>query len=130
MSILGRASMKKIACPLLILVPLLLYAQFGASLQGTITDSSGAAIPNAKATLTNNETGQKQTTQTSGQGFYRFTGLAPGRYTLSAESQNFSRGEVQDVTVNAEQTQGVNLTLTPGTVTQTVTVTAEGNQEL
>ncbi len=122
--------MKKIACLLLILVPLLLYAQFGASLQGTITDSSGAAIPNAKVTLTNNETGQKQTADTSSQGFYRFTGLAPGRYTLSAESTNFNRGEIKDVTVNAEQTQGLNLTLAPGTVTQTVTVTAEGNQEL
>ncbi|MGH9666415.1 MAG: carboxypeptidase regulatory-like domain-containing protein [Bryobacteraceae bacterium] len=106
------------------LTPLLL-AQFGANLQGTVSDASGALIPNATVTLTNNETHRKQTASTSADGFYRFTGLAPGTYALAGEAKNFSKQVLQNVVVNAEQTQGVNLTLHPGEVTQTVTVTGE-----
>ena len=66
-----------------------LLAQFGASLQGTVTDPSGGVIPNASVTLTNDETRRTLTTTASGEGFYRFTGLAPGSYTLSAEAPKF-----------------------------------------
>lgn len=103
----------------------LLHAQFGANLQGTVSDNSGAAIPNATVTLTNNETQRKQTATTSGDGFYRFTGLAPGTYSLSAEAKGFSRQSLKNVVVTAEQTQGVDLTLHPGEVSETVTVTGE-----
>ncbi|HEY7389144.1 MAG TPA: carboxypeptidase regulatory-like domain-containing protein [Bryobacteraceae bacterium] len=99
-------------------------AQFGASVEGRIADSTGAAIPNAKVTLTQNETQRQQSTVTSGEGFYRFTGLAPGTYSLVAEAPNFSRQEVSEIVVSAEQAQGVNVTLQPGQVTETVTVTS------
>lgn len=122
--------MKLLTCLLLGLTPLLLLAQFGASLQGTITDPSGAVIQNATVTLTNNETQQKQTTQSSATGFYKFGGLAPGSYTLAAEAPQFNRQEVRDLTINAEQSQGANVTLTPGPITQTLTVTSEGSTEL
>src|ERR1017187_2689599 len=107
------------------LFPLLLLAQFGASLQGTIGDPSGAVIPNAKVTLTNNETKKKLTANTSGEGFYRFTGLAPGVYSLTAEAPNFAQQETDAIAVQAEQSQGINVTLKPGTVTESVNVTAE-----
>ncbi len=100
-------------------------AQFGANLQGTVNDSSGAGIPNATVTLTNNETQRKQATTTSAEGFYRFTGLAPGNYTLSGEAKGFTGKVLPSVAVNAEQTQGVNLTLSPGQITETVTVRGE-----
>jgi len=109
----------------LALVPAVLLAQFGANLQGTVSDTTGALIPNATVTLTNNETHRKQTTTTTAEGFYRFTGLAPGTYSLAGSAKNFSRQVLQNVVVNAEQTQGVNLTLSPGEVSQTVTVTGE-----
>ncbi len=99
-------------------------AQFAASVQGTISDPSGAAIPNAKVTLTNTETQRIQTTAASSDGFYRFTGLAPGTYSLVVEAPNFSRQQVDNIVVSADQTQGVNATLQPGQVSQTVTVTA------
>ncbi|HXS95166.1 MAG TPA: carboxypeptidase regulatory-like domain-containing protein [Candidatus Limnocylindrales bacterium] len=105
-------------------------AQFNAALQGTVSDPSGAVIPGATVTLTNNETNAKQTMTSSGEGFYRFTGLAPGTYTLSAEAQKFNRQEVKNIAVQAEQTQAANVTLTPGQITQTVTVTAENNVAL
>ncbi|HLK21396.1 MAG TPA: carboxypeptidase-like regulatory domain-containing protein, partial [Bryobacteraceae bacterium] len=110
-----------------ILAPIALFAQFNASVQGTVTDSSGAALPNATVTLTSNETKRKQSVTTSTDGFYRFTSLAPGSYTLTGEAPNFSRQVIENVIVNAESPTGVNLTLAPGEVSQSVTVT--GNTE-
>ncbi len=107
-----------------VLTSALLWAQFGASLQGTVTDSSGAVVPNASVTLTNSETRQKFTGATTGEGFYRFTGLAPGKYSLEASAANFKRSVVE-VTVQAEQSQGANVTLAPGAVTETVNVSGE-----
>ncbi len=109
------------------LFPALLLAQFGAVVQGTVSDSSGAVIPGATVTLTNTETNRKQTATTSADGFYRITGLAPGTYALVGEAPKFSRQVIQNVVVNAEQPTGVNLTLAPGEVSQSVTVT--GNTE-
>jgi FlaG/FlaF family flagellin (archaellin) len=53
-------------------------AQFKAGIQGSVTDSSGGLVPEAKITLTSNETGKSQTTTTNDEGFYRLTGLPPG----------------------------------------------------
>src|SRR5437588_447992 len=49
-----------------------LTAQFRGAIQGTIKDTSGAVIPNAKVTLTNTETGRRQTTASTAEGFYHF----------------------------------------------------------
>ena len=117
--------LRKCVWGLVALFPLLLLAQFGASLQGTITDPSGGVIPNASVTLTNDETQKKLTATASGEGFYRFTGLAPGSYTLSAASPNFNRQVLKNIAIQAEQSQGADVVLTPGQVTETVTVTAE-----
>lgn len=114
-----------LACTLCFSVfPAILLAQFGASLQGTVTDTTGAAVPNAKVTLINQETEKKQTTTASGEGFYRFSGLAPGSYTLLAGATGFQQQRMENIGVNAEQTQGVNITLNPGQISETVTVTA------
>ena len=100
------------------------HAQFRANLQGTVADAEGAVVSGATVTLTNKETGRTQETTTGDEGFYRFSQLAPGEYSISAELTGFKR-TVVDVTVAAEETQGVDLTLAVGTVAETVTVTAE-----
>jgi len=99
-------------------------AQFRASIQGTVTDASGAVVSGATVTLTNQETNKSQQTTTSDEGFYRVSGLAPGRYTVSAEVSGFKKKVLQDVVINAEQTEGINLTLEAGEVTESVTITA------
>lgn len=102
-------------------------AQFNAAIQGTVADASGAAVPGAKVTLTNAETHKEQITQSSGEGVYRFDGLAPGRYLVTVEATGFKKETSENIQVLAEQTQGVNVTLVPGQVTESVTVSAESN---
>src|SRR5215831_18376084 len=104
-------------------LPQIVFAQFGASLQGTITDSTGGVIPNATVTLTNNETARQLTATASADGFYRFTGLAPGSYNVAAEAPNFTGQQISGIAIQAEQTQGVNITLQAGAVHESVTVT-------
>ncbi len=105
-------------------------AQFTAVVQGTVSDSSGGLIPDATVTLTNKATSQSHTANTSDDGFYRISGLAPGNYTLSAEKAGFKKQLLEDVVVNAEAAQGFNLMLTAGDVSETVTITDATGQEL
>ena len=74
------------ACGLLLLfVAEAVHGQFKAGIQGTVTDSSGGLVPDATITLTDNTTGKSQTTNASGEGFYRITGLAPGSHSCAEE---------------------------------------------
>ena len=59
-----------------------LRAQFSSAVEGTVSDSSGAVIPNATVTLRNIGTGISQTTATSSTGYYRFPSLPPGSYPV------------------------------------------------
>jgi carboxypeptidase family protein len=105
-------------------------AQFKAGIQGTVADSSGGLVPDATITLTDNATGKSQTTTTSGEGFYRITGLAPGTYTLSAEKSGFKKQLFENVVIDAEAVQGLDIVLTTGEVAETVTVTEVTGQLL
>jgi hypothetical protein len=105
-------------------------AQFKAGVQGTVTDTSGAIIPEAAVTLTNKETNKTQTVTASEDGFYRISGLPPGQYTLSAEKAGYKKQVLENLTVNAEATQGVDISLEVGEVTATVTVTDQLTPQL
>src|SRR5688500_3221029 len=100
-------------------------AQFRAAIQGNVTDNAGGTVTAATVTLTSKETGQTQQTQTSDDGFYRFSGLAPGLYTITVEKENFKKKTVEDVRVEAETLKGVDVLLEAGVISETVTVTAE-----
>ncbi len=112
-------------CCLLLLLVLPAAAQFKAAIEGTITDASGAAVSSAKVTLINTETHKEQVTQSSGEGFYRFDGLAPGRYTVAVEVPGFKKETSENIQVLAEQTHGADISLSPGEVTESVTVSAD-----
>jgi hypothetical protein len=102
-----------------------LHAQvdFGAIL-GTIKDQSGAVIPGAKVSLTNEGTNFTITMNSGPDGSYLFTPVKIGLYAVGAEAQGFARAVQSHVTVNIDQKVVVDLTLNPGTVTQTIEVTA------
>lgn len=122
------ASKKLLRATLCCLVTLALTvsasAQFKASIQGTVADPSGAVVSGATVTVTNQETNRTQQVTTSDEGFYRVSGLAPGRYTVSAEAAGFKKKIIEDVVINAEEAQGVDLLLDTGQVQEAVTVTA------
>src|SRR5437588_11424061 len=95
-----------------------LYAQYRAGIQGVVTDSAGAVVPEATVTLTSNETNVSRTTKTSEGGVYTISGLAPGSYKLSVEKVGFSKKILEKVVVGAEQMQSLNVELAVGEVTQ------------
>lgn len=98
------------------------WGQYNASIQGTVTDPSGAAVPNAKVTVTNQATGVSAQTTTSASGGYTVGQLPPGNYTVTVEASGFQKSETKDVVVLAEQIRGLDVKLTVGGAEQTVTV--------
>lgn len=107
-------------------VPAKLSAQYRASLQGTVTDPQGAAVPDASVTLTSKETNTSKTATSGNSGVYSIPGLAPGSYSLTVEKTGFSAKTVNNISITSEQAQSqdVQLDLSQQT-TQTVTVNAE-----
>jgi hypothetical protein len=93
------------------------------SITGKVSDMTGAAVPGATVVITNNGTGTKQTTVSTGSGDYTFS-LDPGKYTLAVTMSGFKSFTQENVTVNALQTFTVDVALTTGEVNETVTVTA------
>ena len=102
-----------------------LNAQYRGTLQGTVTDPQGSAVPGAKVTVTSKETNISRTVTTSDAGVYSVAGLAPGQYSLTVEAPGFSKKVLSSVQLTSEQAQGQNVRLEVGAPsTQTVTVTA------
>ena len=98
------------------------------SVLGVVTDSSGASVPGASVSITNNGTGALKTTTAGSTGQYQFPGLPPGSYKLQASAKGF-KSEVRpaiELTVGAAL--DVNLSLQPGNVAETVVVTDLGPQ--
>ena len=71
---------------------------------GTVTDPSGAVVPNAKVTLTNVGTNATQAATTNSEGSYRFPLVPPGTYTLEIQAANFAQVRASGVVVQASQT--------------------------
>jgi hypothetical protein len=94
------------------------------SILGTISDSTGAVVPGAKVSLTNEGTNLTIMTTSKGDGGYIFTPVKIGTYSVTAEASGFEKTTQSQVAVNIDQQVVVNLTLKPGQVTETVEVTA------
>ena len=95
-------------------------AQYGASLQGTVTDESGAVISGAHVVATDQATGVSHSAATDKSGFYRVNELPPGRYRIDVEAGSFKKTSKTDVEVSAEQPTPVNVTLDTGSASETV----------
>jgi hypothetical protein len=95
---------------------------------GTVTDPQGAAVANAKVTVTNQRKGTADTTTTNGDGNYSVTHLIPDVYTVSAESAGFKVSQTKDINVSADAGARVDLQFQVGGTSETVEVTAEAPQ--
>jgi len=93
------------------------------SLRGTVTDVNGAVVPGATVIVTNDATGASQTKQTSGDGIFEFTKLAPGTYTVTIEATGFKRSLNKAVTVRLGIVNSLDAKMEAGQVTETVTIT-------
>ena len=100
------------------------WAQYTASVQGSVTDPSGAAVSQAKVTLENLVTRVSAVTTTDAEGGYRFLSLAPGPYKVSAVASGFSISE-NIHPGNESELNTTTLTLKVGAATESVVVTEE-----
>ncbi len=102
-----------------------LLAQFRSSIEGTITDSTGAVVSAADVTLTNTETGVTQTTQSNDSGYFRYPTLPPGTYKLGTTKSGFKSVTQTNIVLLAQEIRTIPIVLQPGQVQETVTVSSE-----
>lgn len=98
------------------------------ALRGVVSDSSGAVVTDANVTARHTATGLETRTKTNSEGIYNFPRLAPGNYLLAVEKQGFKRQEFQEVTIQIGQDLTIDASLQAGQVSETITVTAAGEQ--
>lgn len=93
------------------------------AIQGTVTDMTGAFVPNATVSARNQATGIVTTRTTTGDGLYTISPLIPGKYDITVSATGFSTLTQQNIQVDALHTVGVNLSLSVGKADQSITVT-------
>jgi hypothetical protein len=95
------------------------------AIAGNVLDSSGAVVPNVKIVATDTATGAKYETVSSSAGAYRFPNLTVGPYDLTATAAGFKVATLHGVVVEVATTASLDIKLTTGSVTETVTVNAD-----
>ena len=110
------------------LVPNLVIGQFTtASLSGTVADTTGAAIPDAKITVQNADTGFTQTVASGATGDYLFSRLPVGNYKLTVEKQGMTTYVQSGIRLEVNQAATQKVTMTVGAVSQEVSVAADAS---
>ena len=96
----------------------------GATLSGQVLDQSGAVVADANLSIRNNATGDVRTATTNSKGLYSAQSLQPGFYSITVSAPGFATHIEQDVELTVGSTREVDLSLTPGQVTERVEVSA------
>ncbi len=100
------------------------WSQDQSRLGGSVTDTTGAAIPGARMTLSNVDTGVATTAESNESGVYVFPYVAPGVYTLQAEVDGFKTSNQTGVALETGTTRTVNVQMEIGELTEVITVEA------
>src|SRR5437870_345919 len=95
-------------CALLVLI-LPALAQFHSGIEGSVSDPSGALVPDVNITVRNLSTGETRTVRTSSAGYYRVEPLPAGRFSITATATGFKTYLNNDVPVEADQVRTVNI---------------------
>ncbi len=94
-------------------------------MRGMVTDSTGAAVPSVKITLTDEGTNASRSTITSASGEYTFSSVVPATYTLTSEAPSFKRFERRGVVVGTQEQLTVDVKMELGAVSESVLVQEE-----
>ncbi len=94
-------------------------------LAGDVLDQTGASIPNASISAKNEGTGGVYNTVSGASGGYRFSSIVIGRYTVTVSAPSFQGSVSTGVEVQVNTTTALNLTLSPGSASEVVTVAAD-----
>src|SRR5712672_1696975 len=100
-------------------------SRVGATLEGTVSDTSGAVMPDSKVTLHNPLTNQSRTVTTDEQGFFRAERLAVGSYEVRVEQTGFAPYRQAGVGASLGQTVHLDIVLAPASASEQVTVNAQ-----
>jgi hypothetical protein len=114
---------------MLVVCPSTLFAQsYTGTIIGTLKDSSGAVIPRATVTITNQQTDRPETTTTDLEGRYTSVPLPPGEYRVEASLQGFRGAVRRDVVVQVNATVVIDFALEVGELTDQVEVRADATR--
>jgi len=94
------------------------------AIEGTVTDATGAVVPDATVTATNVGTNISTTRDTTGAGYYDIAPLIPGKYTVTVTAKGFENFKQENLVVDAMHVSGLNISLKAGAESQTIIVTA------
>src|SRR5689334_20497023 len=98
-------------------------ASYTAQVRGVVKDQSGAMVPQATLTITNDGTGITTTAKSDENGLYVLTGLRPATYTIRADAPGFRSAEEKNVVLQVSQQTSIDFTMHPLGVITTVEVT-------
>ncbi len=121
-----RIALSRLALLLVLFIAAFAFAQTDTgSIQGTVTDNSGAAISGAAITATNTASGQIYNATSDNSGIYTIPAVIRGPYKVDISAPNFST-QSQNFLLNISERKTFNAVLAPGATTQTVEVSASG----
>lgn len=113
------------ALAVLLLAAISAFGQSTATLLGTVTDQTGAVVPNAQVKATNEATNLERTSKTDGTGNYTIPSLPAGTYTIEVNASALQRQVLHTYVIEVSRTVTQNFKLKPATVEQSVTINAE-----
>jgi len=121
-----QAKYRFLLLPLIfVLASVAALAQANADLTGIVTDQTGAVVPDAKIVITDPATGNTKSTVTGATGLYNISGLNPANYNMKITAKGFQSFAQTGIVVNVSSTVRVDVKLTVGAESQTVTVEAD-----
>ncbi len=103
---------------------ILAQAQYRTSIQGVVTDSTGAVVSGATLTLTNPATNEKQVRTSDSSGVFNFNALAAAPFRLEVEKTGFEKKVIDNLVLIPDQANGLSVVLVVGALSQTVNVDA------
>src|SRR5205823_4376030 len=115
------ASLGIVLCALL--APAILFGQYGSgAILGTVTDPTGAVIPGATVTAKNSATNEVRTFTTDAEGFYRFSAVPNGTYTISVTAPSFRTAALSNVVVTVNTQVRADIVMQVGNINEKVEV--------